>query len=118
MAADIDSPFAVTSAESAVDGTMSSRDWGRAVSFFQGPGESPVISGDGRGVTSAIALSMGEDKAEFGAEPKFELLPMLLAKTFFTLGVLANVVLDDLDGILVDSLELLAVLFALAAVTI
>lgn len=88
------------------------------MSFFQGPGESPVISGEGRGVTSAIALNMGEDKAEFGAELKFELLPILLAKTFLTLGVLANVVLDGLEGILVESLELLAVLLVLAAVTI
>lgn len=76
------------------------------------------MSGDGRGVTSAIAFNMGEDNAEFGADPKFELLPILVAKTFFTLGVLANVVLDDLDGILVDSLELLAVLLVLAAVII
>lgn len=96
---------------------MRSRDCGRAMSFFQGPGESPVMRGDGRGVTSAIAFNMGEDKAEFGAEPKFELLPILLAKTFFTLGVLPNAVLDDLVGILVDSLELLALLLVLAAVT-
>lgn len=76
------------------------------------------MSGDGNGVTSAIAPSIGEDKAEFGAEPYVELLPTLLAKTFLTLGVLPNDMLDDLVGILVDSLELRAVLLAVAAVTI
>ena len=39
---------------------------------------------------SAIAESIGELSAEFGAEDKFELLPILLAKTFFILGVRAN----------------------------
>ena len=76
------------------------------------------MRGDGRGVTSAMAFNIGDDKAEFGAEPKLELLPTLLAKMFLTLGVLANVVVDDLDGILVDSFELLAVLLVLAAVII
>jgi hypothetical protein len=114
----MDSPFAVTRAESEVGGIMSSREEGRDVSFFQGPGESPVISGEGSGVTSAIAFSIGEDRAEFGAEPKFELLPTLLAKTFFILGVRAKEKLDDFAGILVDSLELLAVVFALASVTV
>lgn len=118
MAEDIDSPFAVTRAESAVMGIMSSREVGRDVSFFQGPGESPVISGEGSGVTSAIAFNIGEDKAEFGAEPKFELLPTLLAKTFFILDVRAKEKFDDFDGILFDSLELRAVVFALASVTV
>ena len=90
MADDMDSPFAVTSAESEVGGIISSREVGRDASFFQGPGESPVISGEGNGVTSAIAFNMGDDKAEFGAEPKFELLPTLLEKMFFILGVRAK----------------------------
>ena len=114
----MDSPLAVTSAESAVIGIMSSREVGREVSFFQGPGESPVISGDGSGVTSAMAFSIGEDRAEFGAEPKFELLPTLLAKTFFILGVRGKEKVVDFVGILLDSLELRAVVFALASVTV
>jgi hypothetical protein len=118
MAEDMDSPFAVTRAESAVTGIMSSREVGREVSLFQGPGESPDISGEGSGVTSAIAFNIGEDRAELGAEPKFELLPTLVAKTFFILGVRANEIFDDLVGSLVDSLELRAVVFALAAVTV
>jgi hypothetical protein len=114
----MDSPFAVTRAESEVGGIISSRELGRDVSFFQGPGESPVISGEGNGVTSAIAFNIGEDKAEFGAEPKFELLPTLLEKMFFTLGVRAKEKFDDFAGILVDSLELRVVVFALASVTV
>ena len=92
------------------------------MSFFQGPGESPDKSGEGNGVTSAIALNIGEDKAELGADPKFELLPTLVANTFFMLGVRASDMfvsfLNGLDGILDDSLELRAVVFALAAVTV
>jgi hypothetical protein len=114
----MDSPFAVTRAESAVIGIMSSREVGLDVSFFQGPGESPVISGEGSGVTSAMAFNMGEDKAEFGAEPKFELLPTLLAKTFFILGVRGKEKVDAFAGILFNSLELRAVVIALASVTV
>jgi hypothetical protein len=115
MAEEIDSPFAVTRADSEVIGIMRSREAGRDTSFFHGPGESPDISGEGSGVTSAIAFNIGEDNAELGAEPKFELLPTLLAKMFFMLGVRAK---EILVGILDDSLELRAVLFVLAAVTV
>lgn len=118
MAADMDSPFAVTRAESAVMGIMSSREGGREVSCFQGPGESPVISGEGSGVTSGIAFSIGEDKAELGAEPKFELLPTLVAKTFFILGVRFKPNDVGFEGILVNSLGLRPVVFALASVTV
>jgi hypothetical protein len=111
----MDSPFAVTRAESEDIGIMRSREVGRDMSFFHGPGESPDISGEGSGVTSAIAFNIGEDKAELGAEPMFELLPTLLARTFFILGVRPK---DILVGILVDSLELRAVVFVLAAVTV
>jgi hypothetical protein len=120
MAEEIDSPFAVTRAESAVMGSISSRDWGLETSFFQGPGESPDMRGDGRGVTSAIALNIGDERAELGADPKLELLPILVAKIFFTLGVRANGTLIDCDfcGIRIDSLELRAVVLLLAAVTV
>jgi hypothetical protein len=60
---------------------------GLEASVFQGPGESPGISGEGKGVTSAMALSMGDETAELGVDPKPELLPMLLANIFFMLGV-------------------------------
>jgi hypothetical protein len=83
----MDSPFAVTRAASVVKLIIISRELGRAVSFFHGPGESDDNSGEGKGVTSAIALSIGDDKAELGAEPNPELLPMLLAKWLFMLGV-------------------------------
>lgn len=118
MAEDMDSPFAVTSAESAVIGIMTSREVGRDVSFFHGPGESPDISGEGNGVTSAIAFNIGEDKAELGADPRLELLPTLLTKTFLILGVRPNEMSDDFVGNLADSLELRAVLLALAAVIV
>jgi hypothetical protein len=91
----MDSPFAVTSAESAVIGILSSLELGREVSRFQGPGESPDMRGEGRGVTSAIALNIGDESAEFGADPRLELLPKLVAKTFFILGALAGMA-DDL----------------------
>jgi hypothetical protein len=66
---------------------MYSLDVGRDTNFLQGPGESPDIRGEGSGVTSAIALSMGEDKAEFGAEPNCEPEPTLPARAFFMLCV-------------------------------
>ncbi len=121
MAEDMDSPFAVTRAESAAIGIITSREVGLETNFFHGPGESPDKRGEGRGVTSAIAFSIGEDKAELGADPKFELLPMLPAKTFFILGVLPMPgigMLDEFSGSLVDSVELRAVFWALAAVTV
>lgn len=115
----MDSPFAVTRTESAVIGIMSSREVGRGGSLFQGPGESPDMRGEGSGVTSAIAFSRGEDKAEFGAEPTLELLPTLLAKTFFMLGVRSRGGLVIIfEGVLIESLELHAVLVLLAAVTV
>jgi hypothetical protein len=86
MAEEIDSPLTVTKAESAVIGGITiSREVGRDVSFFQGPGESPVSSGDGRGVTSDNALSIGEDIAESGAEAEFD--PTADAKSCLKLGV-------------------------------
>lgn len=124
MAEDMDSPLAVTNADSElIVGTMSSREAGLEESFFQGPGESPDMRGEGRGVTSAIALSIGEDSAELGVDPIAELLPTLLAKTFFILGVLARGMLGCFGGgmgIRDDSLESLPapVLLLLAAVTV
>lgn len=90
MAEDMDSPVAVTRAESCVAGIASSIGAGLDTSFLHGPGESPDISGDGRGVTSDIAFSMGDDTTEFGAELRLVVLPKLPklpARTFFTLGV-------------------------------
>jgi hypothetical protein len=119
---DIDSPFVVTRAESAVIGSMSSCEVGREPSFLHGPGESPNMRGEGRGVTSAIAFNIGDDKAEFGADERLELLPTLLARTFFILGVRAKGILDDLvddleeDGIRLESFGLRSVVFVLAAV--
>jgi hypothetical protein len=119
----MDSPFAVTSAESAVMGIIRSRDVGRDTSFFHGPGESPDIRGEGKGVTSAMAFSMGEDIAEPGRDPAFELLPTLLAKTFLMLGVRASGAIGMLGvlvtaGMRVDSLELRAVLLLVEGVTV
>src|SRR6185437_12810263 len=94
----MDSPLAVTNADSALIGIMSSRELGRDANFFQGPGESPDIRGEGRGVTSAIALSIGEESAELGADPIAELLPTLLANTFLTLGVLARGMFECFEG--------------------
>ena len=105
----------MTSAESAVWGIVNSRDGGLDMIFLHGPGESPVIRGDGKGVTSgrAIALSIGEDSAEPDTEA---LLPRLLAKTFLMLGV------RDMPGFGVamreNSPETRAVLLAVAAVTV
>jgi len=103
----------VTRAEFADDkGIVRSREVGLLSNFFQGPGESPDINGDGSGVTSAIALSMGEDKAELGADV---MLPALLAKTFLMLGVRAIPICFGAAS--EKSLEFRAV-FALAAVTV
>ena len=87
MAEDIDSPVAVTSAESVVAGKTSSIEAGLDTNFLHGPGESPDMRGDGRGVISEMACNMGDDTTEFGAEARFELLPKLLPKIFLTLGV-------------------------------
>jgi hypothetical protein len=114
----MDSPFEVTSAESAVMGIMTSRDVGRDTIFFQGPSESLDIRGEGKGDTSAIALSIGEDMADPGADPIFELL---LAKTFLILGVRARVRLGVRKGgagIREDSLGLRAVLLLDDVVTV
>lgn len=89
------SPFAAMSAESAVTGSMISLEAGREPSRFQGPGESPDSRGEGRGVTSAIAFNIGEDRAELGAEPKPELLPMLLARIFLILEVRARGMFEE-----------------------
>ena len=97
-------------------GTISSREAGRDVSLFHGPGESPVMRGEGSGVTSAIAFNIGEERAELGADPKPELLPKLLAKTFFILGVRARGAI--LEGALDKSAEFRAVLLLLAEVTV
>lgn len=74
----------MTSAESAELGIERSRRVGLETSFLHGPGESSDIRGDGKGVTSGIALSIGEDIAELVAET---LLPLLLDKMFLMLGV-------------------------------
>jgi hypothetical protein len=86
IAAEIDSPLTVTNAASALFGIAVSLDGGRT-SFLHGPGESPDISGDGRGVTSGIALRFGDDRAEPGRDPP----PTLLANTFLMLGVRAKI---------------------------
>jgi hypothetical protein len=104
-------------------GSITSREAGRDPSFFQGPGESPVISGDGSGVTSAIALSIGEDKAEFGVELKPDVLPTLLANIFLMLGVRCIGFIGmfaEGAGSLEDSLEFRELLCAVpvAAVTV
>lgn len=102
---------------------MRSRDVGRDPNFFQGPGESPDIRGEGKGVTSAIAFNIGEDIAEPGRDPAFELLLILLAKTFLMLGVRASGAIGIL-GVLVtacirvDSFELRAVLLFVEGVTV
>jgi len=96
----IDSPLAVTRAESATPGIIYSRDVGRETNFLQGPGESPDIRGEGSGVTSAIALSIGEDKAEFGAEPNCEPAPILPARAFFMLCVRGGGVIRFVDWLL------------------
>ena len=101
----MDSPLTVTSADSADMGSMCSREAGRDSNLFQGPGESPDKSGDGKGVTSGIALSMGEEKADGGAELRLELLPMLFANTFLILGVRVM----RLDGRWVDSVAVCVV---------
>lgn len=75
------------SAESECIGSMCSREVRLEFNRFHGPGESPDMSGEGRGVTSAIAFNIGDEIAEFGAEL---LLPILLARTFLTLGVRAR----------------------------
>jgi hypothetical protein len=95
MADEMDSPVEVTSAESAAPGNMYSLEVGLDVSLFQGPGESPDVSGDGRGVTSAIALSLGEDIAELGAEPRLELEPTLVPRVCLTLGVREGCAITD-----------------------
>jgi hypothetical protein len=85
MAAVIDSPVLAIStlpgdmfAKAAID----SLDDGLP-SFFQGPGESPDISGDGRGVMSPIAVIIGLGTVELAADPD----PSALAKAALTLGV-------------------------------
>jgi hypothetical protein len=86
----------VISAASWCNGSMCSREVRLEFSLFQGPGESPDMRGEGRGVTSAIAFNIGEESAEFGAEA---LLPTLLASTFFMLGVRARDAPVGLEGI-------------------
>lgn len=64
---------------------------------------------------------MGEESAELGADPKFELLPTLLANIFLILGVRAiglMGMLADFEGFRFNSEELRAVVFVLAAVTV
>jgi len=90
------------------------------MSFFHGPGESLDRRGDGNGVTSGIALNIGDDKAELGVEDRLELLLILLAKMFLILGVRASGILIDCDfcGSLIESGELRAGLLLVAAVTV
>jgi len=104
MAAEMDSPLAVTSAESAVICIGPSRDPGRTISFFHGPGESPDIMGDGRGVTSTSALSIGDDKVEFGVEDMLE-VPSIAAMARLKLGVRCMGSSGDFGAVRVASLE-------------
>lgn len=53
--------------------------------FFHGPGESPASRGDGRGVTSPIAVMIGLGTVELAAERGLNGLPKPAA---FRLGVL------------------------------
>lgn len=69
MAEATDSPVEVTRAASIPPGILYSFDDRFVANFFHGPGESFDISGDGSGVTSVIALNIGLDRAEFGADP-------------------------------------------------
>lgn len=64
---------------------------------------------------------MGEDKAEFGADPKFEMLPTLLANIFLILGVRAMgfmAILADFEAFRLNSVDIRPVFSALAAVTV
>lgn len=59
-----------TDSELMVGREEASLEGGRAWSLFQGPGESPDISGDGSGVTSPMAVIIGLGTRELAAEPK------------------------------------------------
>lgn len=83
-AAAIDSPDAETRTESGVGLGISSRDGGRALRSFQGPGESPDRRGDGKGVTSPRADMTGLGTQETGVEG----LPNAFAMALLVLGVL------------------------------
>lgn len=61
---------------------MSSRDVGRDMNFLHGPGESDDNNGEGKGVTSDIALNMGDEITELAAE-----LTLLGTKVFLVLGM-------------------------------
>jgi hypothetical protein len=69
------------------------------------------MRGEGRGVTSAIAFSIGEDNAELGADV---MLPILLLRMFLMLGVRAMPI--GFEGSLAPGLR--PVLIALAAVMV
>lgn len=76
---------------------MPSREVGRLINFFHGPGESFDIKGDGSGDISAIALSMGDDRAELGAEPTIEVEPILFARALLMLEFREIVAVDFKD---------------------
>jgi hypothetical protein len=114
IADDIDSPLAVTSAESVI-GSVASIEAGLDASLLHGPGESPDMRGDGRGVTSDIAFSIGEDTTEFGAELRLVLLPKAPAKAFLILGVRGT---QMVFGAGCNSTGLGTGVIALAAVTV
>jgi hypothetical protein len=117
MADEVDSPLAATRADSRAPDRIYSRDVGRDASLFQGPGESPDISGDGRGVTSAIEFSLGEDIAELCADPILEVELMLVPKACLTLGVReGSLVFDGLSWVSVFTREV-ETLLSVAEVT-
>lgn len=81
MAELMDSPLVVMRAEFAVTGISRSHDFGPDISVFQGPGESEDWNGEGKGVTSCMAFSIGEETTELAADPQ-----TLVAKDFLRLG--------------------------------
>ena len=65
-----------------------------------------------------MALSIGDDRAEFGADPKPEMLPPLDASIFLTLGVRTGLFIDLANSSLPDPLPVREEFSALAAVTV
>jgi hypothetical protein len=94
MAAVIDSPPVVLSrvGDKFAKPAFASRDEGPS-SLRQGPGESPDSSGDGRGVTSPIAVIIGLGTVELAPEA----VPSALEKAVLRLGVREMGCSDDAD---------------------
>jgi hypothetical protein len=99
IAASIDSPVLVTNTESSPILPIFSNDVelieDAAISFFQGPGESPESSGLGNGVISPSAAMMGLGTLLLLALP----VPMLLARAALRLGVLCKALREPVDSL-------------------